>query len=466
MAISGIKKNLAYALGAEGLQLLQSVLMSLIIPKILGVEQFGFWQLFIFYTSYGGFFHLGLLDGIYLKIGGQHASDVDFQRLATQLKILFIWIVCILVPIAIWGIFNDDPNRRLVIASSCIYIVFYNVLSYHSYLLQCINDIKSYSLGRFIDMACFICGLIILLIGRIDFFFPYVIVYFIAKIISLVYYGFRLKPLWKNITTRINKNTLAEAVDNIKIGINLLASNIASMLILGIGRWMVDKEWGIESFSKISFSLIFVNFFLMFIQQASMVLFPDLRRRSDTQVESIYERMKKAIQCIIPIVLLAYLPFVVLIEFWLPKYSDSIIYLIYLLPLCCFDTKMQLIYNTMFKVKRMERKLLLCNVLSLIASTIFIFTAIYLFKSTTCVVIAMFGAIMFRCILAEFMVEKQLALPYNSLLRDLLPEIVVIAVFITALNIFSTYIGWSVYAAFVILYVIFNFSTYKTTLKR
>lgn len=466
MATSSIKKNLAYALGAEGLQLLQSVLMSLIIPKILGVEQFGFWQLFIFYTSYGGFFHLGLIDGIYLKTGGKHASEVNFSSIAAQLKILFVWLVCILVPIAIWGLFNDDPNRRLVIASSCVYIIFSNVLGFHSYLLQCINDIKSYSLGRFIDMACFICGLIILLIGRIDFFFPYVIVYFITKIVSLVYYGFRLKPLWRNITTRINKDIFAEAIDNIKIGVNLLASNIASMLVLGIGRWMVDKEWGIESFSKISFSLIFVNFFLMFIQQASMVLFPDLRRRSDTQVESIYERMKKAIQCIIPVVLLAYLPFVVLIEFWLPKYSDSILYLIYLLPLCCFDTKMQLIYNTMFKVKRMERKLLLCNVLSLMASTIFILAAIYLFESTTCVVIAMFAAIMFRCILAEFMIERQLALPKSSMLRDILPELVVITVFITVLNIFSSYIGWAVYTAFVILYIIFNFSTYKSLSKR
>lgn len=466
MANSGIKKNLAYALGAEGLQLLQSILMSLIIPKILGVEQFGFWQLFIFYTSYGGFFHLGLLDGIYLKTGGKHSSEVNFIQLAVQLKILFLWLVFILTPIALWGLSNNDYNRKMVIVSSCIYIILFNVLAFHSYLLQCINDIKSYSLGRFIDMACFICGLIILLIGQIDFFFPYVIVYFVAKLISLVYYGKKLKLLWKNITVRINNQVFVEAIDNIKIGVNLLASNIASILVLGIGRWIVDKEWGIESFSKISFSLIFVNFFLMFIQQASMVLFPDLRRRSDAQLESIYDRMKKAIQCIIPIVMLSYLPFVLLIESWLPKYSDSILYLIYLLPMCCFDTKMQLIYNTMFKVKRMEKKLLLCNILSLLASTFFIFVAIYLFNSITCVVISMLCAIMFRSVLAEYMVEKQMALPFTSLLLDLLPELITIGAFVYFLNIFGTYLGWSAYFGFVTIFVFLNYTKYKTALKR
>ena len=94
-----------------------------------------------------------------------------------------------------------------------------------------------------------------------------------------------------------------EIIDNIKIGFNLLASNIAGMMILGFGRWMVDTEWGIKAFSKVSFSLLFVNFFLMFIQQASMVLFPDLRRRNDSQVETIYYRMTSIIRYSMPIVL-------------------------------------------------------------------------------------------------------------------------------------------------------------------
>ena len=49
------------ALGAQGLAFMCSVIMTLIIPKILGVESFGYWQLFIFYSSYVSYFQIGLV---------------------------------------------------------------------------------------------------------------------------------------------------------------------------------------------------------------------------------------------------------------------------------------------------------------------------------------------------------------------------------------------------------------------
>lgn len=68
---SAFIKNILYAFLAQGIALFLSVLMSLIVPKILGVEQYSYWQLFIFYTGYVGFFHFGLNDGVYLRLGGQ-----------------------------------------------------------------------------------------------------------------------------------------------------------------------------------------------------------------------------------------------------------------------------------------------------------------------------------------------------------------------------------------------------------
>lgn len=462
----GIKKNLSYALGAESLQLLQSVLMSIIIPKILGIEQFGFWQLFIFYISYGGFFHLGLLDGIYLKIGGVHIEDIDFRSLSAQMKVLFVWLSLVLFPVAIYGMTISDPNRKIVIVASCLFIILNNILSFHSYLLQCVNNIKTYSVGRFVDMVSFITCLFFLLLGKVNLFLPYVISYFVAKSISLVYYGYNLRSLWWNLGKRVSFSLFLDIYDSIKIGINLLASNIVSMLVLGVGRWMVDKEWGIESFSKISFSLIFVNFFLMFIQQVSMVLFPDLRRRTEGQINTIYERMKLAVQCVFPFVLLAYLPCSVIIQFWLPIYRDSIEYLIFLLPLCCFETKMQLIYNTMFKVKRMERKLFLCNFISLLFSATFFCISIYILQSIECVVISMFATISIRCIIAEYIVERELNLKLQSILSDVLPEITAIVIFVLSIVFFGKNIGFAIYAVYVVIYFISKLSSYKRIMYR
>ena len=61
--------NIIYAIGAQALSMLLSILMALFLPKVLGIREYSYWQLFIFYISYAGFFHLGLNDGVYLKQG-------------------------------------------------------------------------------------------------------------------------------------------------------------------------------------------------------------------------------------------------------------------------------------------------------------------------------------------------------------------------------------------------------------
>ena len=64
-------KNTIVAFSAQGISLFVSAIMSLVVPKILGLASYGYWQLFVFYASYSGFFHFGLNDGIYLIEGGE-----------------------------------------------------------------------------------------------------------------------------------------------------------------------------------------------------------------------------------------------------------------------------------------------------------------------------------------------------------------------------------------------------------
>ena len=50
-----ILQNMSVAFLAQGVTLALSVIQTMIVPKLLGVEQFGYWQLYIFYVSYVGF---------------------------------------------------------------------------------------------------------------------------------------------------------------------------------------------------------------------------------------------------------------------------------------------------------------------------------------------------------------------------------------------------------------------------
>ena len=52
----GFSGNLAYAIVAQGVGLLSSILASLVLPKFLGVDDYAYWQLFLLYSSYSGFY--------------------------------------------------------------------------------------------------------------------------------------------------------------------------------------------------------------------------------------------------------------------------------------------------------------------------------------------------------------------------------------------------------------------------
>jgi len=445
------------------MHLLQSIIMSMIIPKLMGVEQFGFWQLFIFYTQYAGFVHIGLLDGLYLKEGGKDYNKLDFKLLGIELKVMILWVTFTMIPFVVSSFFNQDHNRAFVIFSSAIFVVVFNIIGYLSYILQCTNRIKAFSAGRIIDVTFFVSTLVLMLILRVDYFKPYVVFYFFAKILSLVYYSTKTKELWMHIKERIDKEVVADIIDNIKIGVTLLASNIASMLVLGFGRYMVDMNWGIEVFSKVSFTLMFVNFFMMFVQQASMVLFPDLKRRDNKQILSIYKRLRNILLYISPLVLIAYAPISFFIEFWLADYVDAIKYLIFLLPLCCFETKMQLLYNTMFKVLRLERKLLLCNILTVSISVVTILISIYFIQDITAVVISMLISIMFRSIIAEFLISGKLSLSLKSIATNIIYESTLVLSFIFVTICMSLPYALTCYVALVGIFYLLNINTIKGT---
>ena len=72
-----IFKNLVYSISANLLSLFVSIILVLILPNLLGETAFGYLQLYLFYTTYVGFFHLGWIDGIYLRIGGKEYGQLE-----------------------------------------------------------------------------------------------------------------------------------------------------------------------------------------------------------------------------------------------------------------------------------------------------------------------------------------------------------------------------------------------------
>ncbi len=98
-----VMKNLYYTVAANFATLGISVLLNLFVPKLLGVTEYSYWQLYVFYSSYVGFLHFGWIDGIYLKIGGEEYDQLNKRDLGTQFWHLMIFELFLSFFVAIWA---------------------------------------------------------------------------------------------------------------------------------------------------------------------------------------------------------------------------------------------------------------------------------------------------------------------------------------------------------------------------
>ena len=80
--MGNILKKFSFSFLANIFSAVTSVLMILVLPKVLTMEDYGTWQLFMFYFSYVGFFHFGWIDGIKKKISETESA----QRISPRRK--------------------------------------------------------------------------------------------------------------------------------------------------------------------------------------------------------------------------------------------------------------------------------------------------------------------------------------------------------------------------------------------
>ncbi|WP_058765896.1 hypothetical protein [Exiguobacterium chiriqhucha] len=245
-------KNVKYVLSAQFFSLMLNIVLALIVPKFLGVEDFGYWQLFIFYSGLVGIFHLGLIDGIYLREGGKYYEELNFKSINGQFLVMLSlqFFICLIFFFNLPDVLSDD--RKVVLIFTIISIPIVNSYFFLSYILQAVNKIREYTIGVMVDKVFFLVCVIFLVAIKYTSFEPYIIAFVFSKIISIIYLMIVNKP----VLFSVNFNFILifkETLKNIKIGSLLLFSNLSSLMIIGISRFFIDLNLGIELFGIISF---------------------------------------------------------------------------------------------------------------------------------------------------------------------------------------------------------------------
>lgn len=450
--IKKIFENLSYSVGANVLNTLISLILVFIVPKALGVREYAYWQLYTFYTSYIGFFHLGWLDGIYLRFGGKDYRDLDKKYFNTQFWLLVGMELIFTIAIgAISLAFVGDGNKQFVICMTGMCCILQIPRTFLQYLLQITNRVSDYAKNFMLEKVIYaILVLAMLLMGVTDFR-VLLIADLIARSSTLILLCRQCKDI---VFARGGAvwNGLKEAVLNIRIGIKLLSANIAAMLLTGIVRFAIEDAWSIEVFGKVSLSLTVCNMLMILINAVSVVIYPMLKNTDEEKLKDVYRIIRILLMLPVLGMLIAYYPARVVLSSWLPQYAESLRYMALIFPICIYESKFSLLVCTYLKALRKERDIMWINVAAVVLTGVATVITVYISRDLLATILLLPILMGIRSIVSELLVARYLKI---SIKKELIWEILLSVVFIVVSWNVQSFWCMIIYAA---VYMVFLLS--------
>lgn len=456
-----IRTQLSYSFSANVLSMLLGALSVLIIPKFIGVTQFGYYQLYLFYMGYIIISSFGLSDGNYLSIGGLDFEQLDYEEQNAQF--VFITITQVFLYLFIIGFISifAQADEKIVYILVCVSAII-SQLRYYLYLsLQATSQIKKYAVIIITERFISVVFSIIAIISGYRGYMLLIELDIIGRLISLIIaiYFCRIYVIRVPASFIKYKYTI---INNIKSGFMVLFSTLSSSFIIGISRFAIQQYWGIEQFSKVSLTISISNMATRCINSVGIVMFPILRRENFEKLQSSYQKMNILLMNSIFLIFIFYQPGAKLLSIWLPKYTESLIYASILLPICAYECKNIAIVSTYLKTLKKERIMMLSNIIAIFTALIGTILGVLIFNEIEIVMLSIVISLIVKTVYSELVIYKILNL-YDY--REIIFEIILCVSFIICNRLLS-FSGMIIYLFIVTLYTIHNKNVFYSFFKR
>lgn len=444
-----LSKNFLISIAAQIVSLACSFLLQMIVPKFIPELDYAYWQSFVLYVNYVGVLHFGLLDGIVLRYSQYDYEELDKARIRSQfVSLLIITSFLSALTLLVSGLVLGMPISLIVMFVG-IGIVTKNVFTYTSYTFQITNRINKYAILVISQRLFYALLVSLFLFLRLFDFYWFCIAELLGDVVAIILGAILNKGLYFGELIPL-KEMFKEIGLNVSSGFLLLIANWTSNLIVGSAKMLIQWQWGELVFGKIAFAFSVSNVFLTFVSAISIVLFPSLKRMDKETLPDLYNKIRGAISPLLFIVLLFSFPGRWLLSVWIPKYSESLVYLTVLLPIVVFSSKVSLLTNNYLKAYRKEKQMLFANLFSIVFGLGGYFFFALVIKNVELVLMWVVITIMLRSIISEVLVMKIIK---KNFVIDFVIEAFMVAAFILASRYLSLWIGMLLYFVFLVIYI-------------
>lgn len=363
-------KKIFNVLAANLVNFCCSVIITLILPKIISISDYGEWQYFLLIFTYIEICQFGFANGVYLRFGGLKLEELNLGLLKKQISFIIVTLVIFSCALLYF--------QKPVSLSSIGFIICIPIMAWRffvDYLLQSTGRTDEYSKIIIYDKSIFILLMIISYFMGNNFGIKNIIDSFIiGKLIISIYSMLYIKKLlFADMALVSFKECIHELWLNIRVGSKLLFATVSSLLIVGVIRFSIVDNLGKTDYGKVAIVLSVCSFAMLLINAASIVLFPSLRNllNQGVNINKYYESAYLLFNILALCMLLCAYPLAALFKYWLTQYYESIKFIFILLPVIIFDSNWAIWGSTILKVYRKENDIFKITNVSLICSILF-----------------------------------------------------------------------------------------------
>ena len=455
-------KNVVYSILAQIISLAVSFVLTLIVPKFIDEYQYSYWQTYVLYVGYVGVLHFGLLDGLVLRYSKYDYEELDKARLRSQFIILLIFTSIITFFTSVISLTVAGYPDKIIFALVAVGIITKNIVTYSSYMFQITNRISKYVFLIIAQRLAYGLIVVLLLILKVNDFYWYCIADLAADLVGFVIGAVFNRGLFLGRSLKL-REALGELKSNVSSGIILMMANWSAMLMIGGAKMIIQWHWTELVFGKVSFAFSVSNIFLVFVSAISVVMFPSLQRIEADKLPSLYKTVRGMLSPVLFFMMIFYFIGCWILNLWLPKYSESLVYLGVLLPIIIYSSKVSLLTNNYLKVYRKEKLMLLANTISIAVGAVLFVLCAYVFDNLYALLGCVVFVITLNSVLSEIFVLRTI---HVKIVKEFIIEAVMTVGFILCASLLNLWIGCAVYGGMLLVYAIINYKSIIALIRR
>jgi len=392
--------------------------LTFLLPRLLPMESYGYYRLFVLYGGFAGVLHLGLLDGALIRWAARPGRRLGTEMLGC-LEFLLAEHTAILVPaIAVLALlFHAKPWFFLAVAIA-VYAVVYNVSTLGQFALQAEKFFGLLSAMTVLNPALLLASVIALHYSRRLTVNTVIAAYVFSWLLAAV-------PIWLSllrnfaVARRRTAGLWRIGIRNIRVGWSVLLALLVTNVALSLDRIVVSVAFSIREFAIYSFAATALAVVNTIILSVSRVVFPYLSNglSSETQTRA-YWWGEACLVGLWAISLAGYFPIHWLIIRLLPNYVSSLPILRLLVLGTGFTGMIHILQSNYFRSALRLGQLLAGSVVGLTAAAILVMVA----RRTgqlSMVALAMLGALLVWWAFNEFLLKPFTGGNWRSLLRTI-----------------------------------------------